>query len=244
MGEETKIQWADDWLDDEVAIGWFLDFIRLIWQTPNLDWLLLTKRPENFFKRLEACLNLFPTPRIEDAGLTSWLINWVEGQPPQNVWIGTSIEDQKAADERIPLLLPIPAWVRFLSVEPMLGPVDLSRPFGGPTLNRLSGIHWVIVGGESGHAARPCDVRWMRNTIDQCRTAGVACFVKQLGGWVISPIDSIIDPRTEWPHSTEMGACQTLHKSNLLRVLLKDRKGGDPSEWPEDLRVREFPQLN
>ena len=95
--------------------------------------------------------------------------------PPANVWLGTSCEDQKTADERTPHLLKCPAAVRFLSLEPLLGPIDLR--------GRLDGIHWVIVGGESGPNARPAGsgIDWFANIVDQCAAAGVPCFVKQLG---------------------------------------------------------------
>ena len=163
--------------------------------------------------------------------------------PLPNVWIGTSVESQAAADERIPHLLRCPAAVRFVSAEPLLGPVDLSRwlrpqaaffavmdtvcgnilgrPVGPttPPLPDPSGLSWIIVGGESGPGARPCDVAWLRSIVRQCREAGTACFVKQLGAV---------------PFETFAPGCDRF-------LTLRDRKGGDPSEWPEDLRVREFP---
>lgn len=150
-----------------------------------------------------------------------------------NVWLGVSVEDQKRADERIPHLLRTPAAVRFLSVEPMLAPIDLSRwmhPFevsrdeDGNDLGSASGgsdIDWVIVGGESGHNARSFDIRWARDIRDQCAAASVACFIKQLGS----------KPRK---YAEIAGA--------YAHVLLKDSHGGDWSEWSEDLRVREFPK--
>lgn len=138
--------------------------------------------------------------------------------PLPNVWLGVSVEDQPRADERTPLLLKTPAAVRFLSCEPLLGPIDF---FYGPNdWGLLTGIDWVIVGGESGPDARPCDVTWIRSIVEQCKAAGVPCFVKQLGS---APY---ID------HSPEPAA-------SIIR--LRDRKGGEPSEWSADLRVREFP---
>lgn len=123
-----------------------------------------------------------------------------------NVWIGVSVENQQTANERIPLLLQVPAAVRFLSCEPLLGPINLTRidaeitcP-GSPycQINPLTGkqtdmgrpcpdipkIDWVIVGGESGHGARPLHLEWVRSLRDQCQKAGVAFFFKQFGEWV------------------------------------------------------------
>src|SRR5205085_322251 len=110
-----------DWLDDEVPIEWLADFLKLIHDTPNLDWLLLTKRPENWSDRIHTAFRL-----PNDEPLETWLSGWLDGdRAPHNVWIGVSVEDQQRADERIPLLLQIPAKVRFLSVEPLLSEVNL-----------------------------------------------------------------------------------------------------------------------
>ena len=190
--------------------------------------------------------------------------------PPSNVWLGASCENQKTADERIPLLLQTPAAVRFVSAEPLIAAVDLSYnamcgPCGlGPpappkpkrpdhwTSGRASdggrslvrGIDWVIVGGESGPGARPCDVEWIRSIVEQCQEAQTPVFVKQLGarpkGWcrsllIAGAIGHDVADFCDSYESGEGGHC------GWRCVLLKDRKGGDPSEWPEDLRVREFP---
>jgi protein gp37 len=125
----------------------------LISMTPALDWLLLTKRPQN----------------IDDMVPTEWLRRW-----PVNVWAGTSVEHQNAANNRLPFLLNVPAAVRFLSCEPLLGPVDLS-PW-------LHDVQWVIVGGESGQKSRPMGSDWVRFTRDQCKVRGVPFFFKQWGG--------------------------------------------------------------
>lgn len=126
-----------DWLDDEVPIEWLADFLKLIHDTPNLDWLLLTKRPENFDDRIEAVCELLANRRqgygTEYYDTRCLAMEWgylknnkACGGGPDNVWLGVSVEDQKRADERIPALLKIPAKVRFLSVEPLLEAVDLS----------------------------------------------------------------------------------------------------------------------
>lgn len=115
---------------------------KVVESTTSLDWLLLTKRPESV------------------AVMAPWGESW-----PANVWLGTTVEDQRRADERLPHLLQHPAVVRFLSVEPLLGPVDL-RPF-------LPHVDWVILGGESGGGARPMQIEWARSVRDQCTQVGV-----------------------------------------------------------------------
>jgi protein gp37 len=195
----------------------------LIRDTPNLDWLLLTKRPENIlgtYGRLDV--------HDPDAVLP-------------NLWLGTSVENQAAADERIPLLLQVPAKVRFLSMEPLLGRVNV-RPYLPHKFNREPTcpwcedcipvspgaewwkhtrpdshgpfVDWVIVGGESGPGARPMHPDWARSLRDQCQAAGVPFFMKQMGEAVTERLP--------------------------LRL---SRKGGELDEIPADLRVREFPDV-
>jgi protein gp37 len=223
-----------DWLDDMPAgiidqegnhldpISVLADFLKLIHDTPNLDWLLLTKRPENFGrveKALEFNLNERKASEVGEA--TRFMLDWVEGKAPANVWIGASAEDQPRAEERIPELLKIPARIRFLSIEPMLGPIHLDKIKDdelGANWNVLQmGIHWVIFGGESGPGARHCRVDWIRDGISQCRNAGIAPFVKQLGANIIGD------------------------EMDKFVTRIKDPKGGDMSEWSEDIRIREFP---
>jgi protein gp37 len=198
-----------DWLDDEVPIEWLADLLRLIYATPNLDWLLLTKRPGNFKQRLSEIQ--FQTENADGNCLDCWL----SGEPPENVWAGGSVEDQTRADQRIPALLQIPARIRFLSVEPMLEMIDFTSHF----LRARGGLHWVIFGGESGPGARPCNIGWIRAAGTQCRIYHILPYVKQVGSYSI------------YEHGSKRG-----------RVILKHPKGGDPSEWPDDLRVREFPE--
>jgi len=145
-----------------------------------------------------------------------WIDGWLYAMPPANVWLGVTVEDQRRADERIPRLLEIPARVRFLSCEPLLENVDLLTPTfnGADSFGALAGLHWIIVGGESGTRARPFDVRWARSIMEQCARADVACFVKQMGA---APVEG--------------GA----------ELLFADPKGGDPDGWPDELRVREIP---
>ncbi|MCK9496154.1 MAG: phage Gp37/Gp68 family protein [Dehalococcoidia bacterium] len=171
-----------------------------------------------------------------------------------NVWLGVSVEDQERADERIPLLLDTPAAVRFLSCEPLLGPVDLTRVDGaglgidflgkfdaleGITGSETRRISWVIVGGESGKGARPFEVDWARDLRDQCQNAGVAFFMKQLGARVYDCELSRSEGEEidEWPD----GVSFTPDEDYRVRIKLKSQHGSHPEEWPEDLRVREFP---
>lgn len=204
-----------DWLDDEVPIEWLCRFIELIHNTPHLDWLLLTKRPENFRKAMASVIDGGRGERI-GCGVA---MDWRGGYAPGNVWIGVSVEDQQRACERIPELLKIPANVRWLSVEPMLGPIDLGLGRNGHTLQRriADDIHWVVVGGESGSHARQCNVEWIRDIVNQCADANVPCFVKQVG-------------------SNAKGSAGADYTT-------KHPKGGDPEEWQEDLRVRQFPEV-
>jgi protein gp37 len=212
-----------DPFDNEVADELRYTFWQLVLDNPALTWLLLTKRIGNAAKLLP----------------DGWLAN-----PPAHVWIGASVVNQEEADRDIPKLLATPAAKRFVSYEPALGPIDFTRISLGKspmrvansgdhdqqfravefTVNALKGarsINWpgldqIIVGGESNqgkHKARPFKIEWARSTLAQCRAAGVAFFMKQTGS----------------DHAL------------LYERVQKDRAGADPAEWPEDLRVQEFP---
>jgi protein gp37 len=171
----------------------------LIEETPHLDWLLLTKRPENI----------------------SRMVSWDAGDPwPKNAWVGTTAESQEEADKRIPALLNHGrhAPVRFVSCEPLLGPLDLTsvrigweygngqqkpiciNTFEEHVFNadegevRLRPLNWVISGGESGHSARPMHPDWPRSLRDQCAAAGVPYHFKQWGEWKPSSARPVSDP--------------------------------------------------
>jgi len=257
------------------------DFFCLIDQTPNLDWLLLTKRPENVRRMWPGLWGKPAKERIRYAPDRS------------NVWLGVSVSDQATADKLIPGLLKLRDLTPclFVSVEPLLGPVDLKRWIGyypaheiktprrssvrgrtngpvGDTGGRSDGISQsparssdrtrepkgnaeqplvidsdgrgsnhtgqislIIVGGESGPRARPCNVQWIRSIVEQCKAAGIPCFVKQLGAKVIGRV-------------TDDFACMEdiAVDSDEWRARLVHPKGGDPSEWPKDLRIRELPE--
>lgn len=180
------------------------------WKEPGLDWLLLTKRPEN------------------------WRLVPEDVRPL--VWLGTSASDQDTLDEWGLRLLEAEGFrLTFLSLEPLLGPVDLEHLLpssdgfydtpGGPVHRAdWSGCPfpgWVICGGESGPKARPCNVEWVRSIVRQCREAGVPVFVKQMG--------------STW--AAEHNAMTVNDKGEVV----PDHKGGDPKNWPADLHVRQFP---
>lgn len=223
--------------------------------TPRHTYQVLTKR----HARMKSLLNndafhtavLAWTARLQDDkhSMPPWnpgerrLKQW----PIPNIHLGVSVENQHWADIRIPALIDTPAAVRFLSCEPLLGPVDLfagdhsthERDFNGTddyicldcstderhvpwrVIDRSSiGIAWAIVGGESGPGARPMDPAWATSLVKQCQDAGVAPFVKQLG--------------SVWARDTTYaGKTVAAHG---------DTKGGNPDYWPAHLRVREYPQ--
>lgn len=181
-GERRRVfcaSMADVFEDRRDLDHWRRKLWDMIELTPNLDWLLLTKRPENIARLIDQ--------------------RWLENPRP-NVWLGTTCEDINQAYRRAFALLKVPARVRFLSCEPLLGPID----FMWDRSMRI-GLDWVIVGGESGHGARPMNPEWARSIRDQCFHNDVAFFMKQMGG--------AIDKR----HDLE--------------------------DMPEDLRIRQFPQL-
>lgn len=182
---------------------------HLIEATPHLTWQLLTKRPENIAK-------MMPT-----------------GYWP-NVWLGTSVESndykwrlEALRDARTRINCP----VGFVSYEPALGPLDLS--------DMIHSVEWVIVGGESGVGARPFYLEWVRSVISQCRAAGIACFVKQLGAVPVVAEES--GEPGAWRRRRGVLSRATGERRIVLDLV--DAKGGDELEWPDDVRVREFPLL-
>jgi protein gp37 len=202
------------------------DVWKIMAATPQHTYQILTKRAS----RLAPVLDKVHA----ELGLT---------KPLPNVWLGVSVESQKYADLRIPGLLRAPAAVRFLSCEPLIGPLDLTRiPFQGDVryvvdslrgrygirepkelfcfgMANLGAIDWVIVGGESGAGARHMETEWAADLVQQCQGARRAVFVKQLG--------SVWARDTAWGGKTVAGH--------------GDTKGGNPDYWPAHLRVREYP---
>jgi protein gp37 len=227
MGDLFHEDCPDEWMDRVFAV---------MALCPQHTFQVLTKRPD----RMRDYFATWPMKQVPDritekaADIAhkyrrGWQGNaGVIERPLPNVWLGVSCERQEEADERIPLLLQTPAAVRFISAEPLLGPIDLNaiplvQPFNsiwwdtktrGGKPPQFNGLDWIIIGGESGPRARPMQIEWADSIVAQCRNAGVACFVKQLGA---APL------------------------SDGYPLYLRSSKGGDPDEWPESLRVREFP---
>lgn len=151
-----------DVFDNQVPDEWRADLWQLIQATPNLDWLLLTKRPQNIAKML---------PK-----------DWGNGWP--GVWLGTTAENQEEFDRRFPHITNTPAEVWFISYEPALGPIN--------TEGWAWAIDWLICGGESGPGKRPMNLEWARSMRDQCKDAGVSFFMKQIDGVKAIPDDLMI----------------------------------------------------
>ncbi|MDI9379758.1 MAG: phage Gp37/Gp68 family protein [Verrucomicrobiota bacterium] len=166
-----------DLFHDDVPDGFIDRVFGVIRKCPQHTFQILTKRPH---------------------GMCEYALSLSYRRPPSNVWLGTSVENQDAADSRIHHLLNTPAAVRFLSLEPLLGPL--------PGLN-LEGIHWVIVGGESGPGARPMHPEWARDIRDQCVAAGVPFFFKQWGGVNKKRAGRLLDGR-EWNEMPPNGGAQ------------------------------------
>lgn len=209
---------ADVFEDRPELIPWREKLFWLIELCDGLDWLLLTKRPENMVRMAPE----------------AWADGW-----PRNVWAGTTAGTQRTADRAIPLLLDVPAAVWFVSCEPLIEAVDLSQwvfnreeaieaaMFGRSALSREQAdaviehpISWVIAGGESGPHARPCNVEWIRSIVRQCKAAAVPVFVKQLG---------------RFSYADKGGR-------DFPTLVNDSGSGSDPAEWPTDLQVREFPR--
>lgn len=233
-----------DWVPDSV-IDTFMAVVAL---RPDMDFMVLTKRADRLplyhngddlghrvamtvaswisappardflAKQKDRCAKLYAKTIQGKPDYYSWQL------PLANLWQGVSAEDQTRAEQRLPGLLKANVAVRFVSYEPLLGPIDVLRiekevgsaKGGCPALPLLD---LGIIGGESGSGARPCNVEWIRSLIDQHKQAGIACFVKQLGS----------EPRP------------SALPSDVAVRYIKHPKGGDPQEWPPDLRVRQFP---
>jgi protein gp37 len=257
-----------DLFHPEVPFEFIAGVFGVMAECPQHQFQLLTKRPERmreWYRWLEGTIDPIVAQYARDGmrqrprgqwyamQTIGWADNYLkrevserdEESPPAiswplpNVWLGVSVENQETADERIPILLDAPAAHRFVSAEPLLGPIDLSEylpgdqwwtsdhPMEAPT-------NWVIVGGESGPGARPCDVAWIRSIVGQSRSAGVPCHVKQLGAhshWDADGYDCDDGP-----------VCVDCEHDGESRFDTSDRSGRDPSEWPTDLRMQQFPE--
>jgi protein gp37 len=209
-----------DVFDNEVPDEWRRDLFALIDATPNLEWLLVTKRIGNVLKMIPA----------------GWVCD-----VPKNVRLIITVVNQEEADRDIPKLLALNCK-NGISYEPALGPVYFGNwlylgrwDSTGKELPK-GGIDWIIVGGESdqgGESARPFDVAWARDTIKQCKVADVPVFVKQLGSW---PRSNQAEPDTDGFYAVALGP-----RESRFDLIYQDRAGADPTEWPAELRVQEFP---
>lgn len=222
------------------------DLLKLIVETPHLDWLLLTKRPENVLGMAEESAEyLF---KHGDIAVASKWLKWLKHGPDYmpNVWVGASTENQKTFDQRVPELLKIPAKVRFLSMEPLLGSIDfkiVSNVDGlEVTTDSLWGevsidgqaylpcrkIDWVIVGGESGNNARPMHPDWVRSIRNECVAADVPFLFKQWGEWLS------YDVRCSDKYPLNMGSSEhTVFEDGLFAKVGKHNSGRllDGVEW-------------
>jgi protein gp37 len=195
-----------DLFHENVSDEWIDKIFAVMALCPQHTFQILTKRPRRMLNwatkaftekgglRIgEMAASLFKGMGLKDRHLSmaeqAAVSNQFEWRELEHVWLGVSVEDQKTADERIPLLLQTPAAVRFISAEPLLGPIDAYQYLGagrnpiGPAYGG-SGLDWVIVGGESGPGARPMHPDWVRSLRDQCVAAKVAFFFKQWGEWL------------------------------------------------------------
>ncbi len=243
----------EEWQAHTDKQGWKLfdindarrELFRVIDSCPWLDFLLLTKRPQNVRK-------MWPGGGyVVDQHIPGEVPPWQQKRR-DNVWLITSVSDQHTADQLIPALAECRDLVPVLglSMEPLLGRVDLCKYFGiwwnqtqqaWDTTDRRADIDWVIVGGESGGKARPNDINWVRSLIAQCRGADVPCFVKQLGERLTVRNDS----SSEWPREGDEWIYDEREFTRFQGdpiTLRMPAKGGNIDAWPEDLRVRQFPE--
>lgn len=218
-----------DVFDNEAPIEWFVDFMELCRTTPHLIKQLLTKRIGNVVRRLQEALEHVAQQLVNTAAqgdgqalqlklqaLRDWLINWLAGRAPSHIWIGATVVDQVEADRDIPKLLRVPAALRFLSMEPLLASVDISRWLHPRDLPNGDGcgsdpepgrsqdtrvVDWVIVGGESGRKARAMDPLAVAALRRQCEAASTRFFFKQWGGRTADSGGSLLDgvEIKQWP---------------------------------------------
>lgn len=258
-----------DLFHDKVPFEYIGAIFGVMGGAPDHRFQVLTKRPgraRDFFRWLESheeppwevCLKLAGRKVGRIAALNAALL-WSKHHldtawPFANVWLGVSVEDQQRAEERLPLLMECPASVHWVSAEPLLEHVNLHEWLPAPPHSRAlahthrtghpvggdenssdcfkcktkwtpqgPAINWLVVGGESGPGARPFDLGWAEVLRDQCDATGAAFFLKQLGAFAQRRVEH------EDGHTTS-------------RIRTEDRKGENPSEWPRDLRIREYPK--
>lgn len=212
-----------DWVPDE----WIDKAFAYMALAKQHTFQVLTKRPE----RMQEYFSYM----ARDGRISNWATTLDKTDndrlisvslPLPNVWLGVSTENQETADQRIPHLLNTPAVVRFLSCEPLLEKINIAQYLYDHSWENgtPAGINWAIIGGESGAKSRPCQLDWIESIVTQCQQRSVAAFVKQWGQNAIT-------------YSPYIDGVAVSHS----RIKLKDRKGGDMAEWPESIRVRQFP---
>jgi len=259
IGDMTDI--FGEWVPIRFLVGLWMVFAS----RPDVTFQVLTKRAGRAKEILSSDMARLAEIHQDDGDLGfpaldefsfADAVNRLERGPLPNVWLSVSCEDQSAANERIPLLLQTPATVRGVSLEPLIGPIDLSQiPIpNGVTMNVLRRasvfaphVDWVIVGGESGPSARHCDVAWIRSIVQQCQDARVPVLVKQLGRYpVLHDLTEL--PEWPWPSGFDDAAHQPercgLSPSGLQWwsiPTVSHPKGGDMAEWPKELRLRQYP---
>lgn len=195
-----------DVFDNEVPIEWLVDLLDLIRRTPNIDWMLLTKRIGNWRWRLMSAHGHL-VESVVDGELSNWVWEWLKGNPPANVWVGATFCNQDEWNRDARKLLAVPAVVHFGSFEPLLSAIHIEPDFLTRWPNRQADVSsprksldWIIAGGESGPHARPMHPDWVRSLRDQCAAAGVPFLFKQWGEW--APVDP--DMPSELQESEEL----------------------------------------
>ncbi|MGO4700237.1 phage Gp37/Gp68 family protein [Dyella sp. 2RAB6] len=271
-----------DVFDNEVPIEWRRELFELIASTPNLDWLLLTKRIGNVSRMVT---EIADRPRLASRPGDFLAYHWRNGNAPANVWLGATVANQGEADRDIPKLLEVPAAVRWLSCEPLLGSVDLAEICDGAAhreipreywtdvdnddsppaigIDALTGLRWqrfgdwyeygshldwVVVGGESGPAARAMHPEWARSLRDQCAAAGVPFFFKQWGEWAPALSGMWFHPMQDMPHFSARAAGRDTHDfgAGLGAVRIGRRPAGrlldgrEHSDWPRAANLKEI----
>lgn len=228
--ERTRLFFSlGDPFDDEVPIDLFTDFLVVLFETPELDWYLFTKRPSRALIRLKDAVRYSVASGTRKPEFVHWLREWeCGGSAPINVWMIASTENQSAYNSRLNPLLRVPAVVHGISVEPMLGPIRLEA------MEQARNLDWIVVGGESHDQqpeARPCEVAWIEDLIVQACELRIPIFVKQMG---TNPL-VLAERAAEW-------SCYAAGKERLRRLDLKHKKGGDPMEWPQAFRLFNTPK--
>lgn len=253
----TTYFWCDmtDMFGDWVPFEWIAACFGVMAATPQHTHQVLTKRARRvreFFdwvaERGTGLLSRRRSARFSCVAIANEVLDPEHKYPPRittkhepwplpNVTLMASAENQEELERRAPDLIACPAAHRGLSLEPLLGPIDASLYLARGVIEAKPGdadydaIDWVIVGGESGPGARPCRIEWIRSIVEQCDAAGAACFVKQLGAFAWEDT-RVLANGGKWGAPCAENRLKLRHKKG----------GGDMSDWPEDLRVRQYPE--